>query len=265
MRTVFSPRPDTSAAYSAASLSVASSNPLLSAKMRVPACFASTSRCWLERIPVTASRVWLNTFSSSASFSRVSASPAGATRMVSLPRARACRLSRNMLTSLPSRNVTSGSIVTAAVSALAFFASRWVSMTSWLATTISLGGLPAWSLSAAICSVSSSSCGLRALICVTALPSATRFFSWSSSSVAFLAVFSHSFDSAWSVGCTRSELGGTEMPSTSPPWISRSSREAKVSRLSLSSLNAPATPCRDNCADLARRCESMRIWPVAAM
>ena len=122
----------------------------------------------------------------------VSASAVAFRRSDSLPFMRPCNRSRNELVSLPSRNATSGSIDSPARSALAFFAIRWVSITSWPETESSRAPALPCSFSAEICSASSSNCGLFALMARIEAPSWIRFFCCSSTTDAFFSERCHS-------------------------------------------------------------------------
>jgi hypothetical protein len=143
--------------------------------------------------------------------------------------------------------------------ALAFFASRWVNMTNWLAAAISRAAAPVCSLRAATCSASSSNSGFLPLMVSTDLPSCWRFFSCSSTTAVFSSFFSHSRVNACKAGWVASGLGGTLISSMTPPWVTRSRRTAKLLRLSFSSAKAAALPCRACWAALAMAWESMRI------
>ena len=260
----FMRRSPSSVVYPALSDSAASSSVSLSLKMSRVARLALTRRCMLPRMSATARWYCLNPPSSSASFTRKSASVTRAMRIASLPCRSACSASRKVLVSLPRRKATSGSTTSPASMVLAFFAMRCVSMTSCAVTAFWRTEPPVWTDSAAISSASSSSAGLLTLIWRTASPSCTRFFSSVITRPALRSVFFHSRSRSCTRCCTLAGEAGTSTPEAMPPARSSFTEAANSSRLSRSCLKASRLPCEACCAALARRCDSMRIFPTVA-
>ncbi len=148
---------------------------------------------------------------------------------------------------------------------LAFLAMRWVIIMSCEVVAFCRAEPPVCTLIAEISSVISCSVWLVLLIARTALPSATRFFSSSSTRLALRSVLLHSAFSASSAGRTAAGVGGRSTPLLSPPASSSLISATNSSRLLRNSLKASALPREASCAALASRCDSMRILPTLAM
>jgi len=171
-------------------------------------------------------------------------------------------MSWKLLRSLPSKNTASGLTPSTVRNSLADLPMRCVSITSWPAAEISGTVAFCCILSEATVSAISSRSEDWRLMVRSAVPTWVRICFWSSTTLALLSARLTS----GSIFCispsycapTRARPSDSSPPARPRTWRSRSSA------LSLTSSKAAGVPTSACDTDLARRCDCISDWPVAA-
>ena len=163
---------------------------------------------------------------------------------------------------MPSRNTASGLTPSMVWNSLADLPIRWVNITSWPAAEISAAGAFCCSLSDDTVSAISSRSDDWRLMVRRASTTCVRIFCWPITTLAL-----RSARSIRGLTASRSGLKGSPSactPSSLSPEFRARTLRANTPELSATSWKACGLPTSACDTDLARRCDCISAWPVAA-